>query len=425
MFLEHAARVGRALSRTAAVESLESRRLLSTATLLRDINPAGDAEVSAAPLVVGGIAYLAANDGVHGRELWKTDGTEAGTVLVKDVRPGPESSNVNTIVAAGGIVYFIADDGQSGPELWRTDGAEAGTTLVKDINPGPAHGIFYDFPSSFADLNNLLFFVANDGVHGDELWRSDGSEAGTFMVADLTPGPVGSLPGEFQTMAGLLFFTARGSHGGSALWRSDGTTDGTFQIQPEGAGDPPSVDTLVRAGTKLFFTAEKTLWVSDGTAAGTRRVTRRLPQGLNGSVSAPVAAASGFVYFYSSGGRHDTSLWRSDGTDRGTVRIKDVSSGITRSTATLGDTVFFTDSGIDNSSGAPTAVEVLWKSDGTPRGTTPLGVADERVFGLSALAGRMYVSASKSNGQAAQLWEAGAAGGARRVDLAAASGAAG
>src|SRR3954462_10165375 len=110
MFLEYAARVGRALSRTAAVESLEPRRLLSTATLLRDINPAGDAEASAAPLVVGGTAYLAANDGVHGRELWKTDGTEAGTVLVKDVQPGPESSNVYTIVAAGGIVYFIADD---------------------------------------------------------------------------------------------------------------------------------------------------------------------------------------------------------------------------------------------------------------------------------------------------------------------------
>jgi ELWxxDGT repeat protein len=107
-----------------------------------------------------------AHDSAHGTELWKTDGTSAGTVLVRDIAPGLESSNPSSLVAAGGAVYFAADDGVHGSELWRSDGTAAGTFLVQDINPGAPSSL----PASLTVSGNQLYFSADDGIRGDELW---------------------------------------------------------------------------------------------------------------------------------------------------------------------------------------------------------------------------------------------------------------
>ena len=71
-----------------------------------------------------------------GEELWKSDGTDAGTVLVKDINPGPEDGSISNLTAFDGELLFEADDGSSGDELWKSDGTETGTVLVKDICPG-------------------------------------------------------------------------------------------------------------------------------------------------------------------------------------------------------------------------------------------------------------------------------------------------
>ena len=117
--------------------------------------------------VAGDLLFFRADDGVHGTEIWKSDGTPDGTAMVKDVNPGPDASLPDSLVAAGdGLLYFAATDGEHGVELWRSDGTEAGTTMVQDVFPGPAPSN----PEQLTAADGNLFFTADDGTHGRELW---------------------------------------------------------------------------------------------------------------------------------------------------------------------------------------------------------------------------------------------------------------
>jgi ELWxxDGT repeat protein len=85
----------------------------------------------------GNRLFFTATDGVHGRELWRSDGTGAGTALVYDATPGPNGSGPSDLTDVGGKVFFTAHDGVHGRELWKSDGTRTGTMLVKDINAQP------------------------------------------------------------------------------------------------------------------------------------------------------------------------------------------------------------------------------------------------------------------------------------------------
>ena len=104
--------------------------------MLRDIN-LGAADSSPGELTnVNGMLFFTADDGVNGRELWKSDGTAAGTVLVEDIRLGAGNSSLpSQLTNVNGVLFFTADDGVNGRELWKSDGTAAGTVLVKDISP--------------------------------------------------------------------------------------------------------------------------------------------------------------------------------------------------------------------------------------------------------------------------------------------------
>ncbi|MDX2212194.1 MAG: hypothetical protein SFY66_02785 [Oculatellaceae cyanobacterium bins.114] len=198
--------------------------------------------------VVGDKLYFSANDDDHGRELWVSDGTVDGTQLVKDINPSGHSFPL-AFAELGGKLYFTADDGIYGNELWVSDGTTAGTQLVKDINPsGHSNPVSFENPPLF-QFNNKLYFTADDGTHGRELWVSDGTPTGTRMLQDINLGRNGSNPANFTQFGGRLYFEASDGVHGNELWVLDPqgeTVSGTPRrdVLDGAAGD----DTLLGLG---------------------------------------------------------------------------------------------------------------------------------------------------------------------------------
>lgn len=209
--------------------------------LVSDIEPGAGSSKPFALCGAGDRVYFTAEDTVHGGELWVSDGTKGGTRLVRDIVLGSEGSWPRHMTALGDHVIFRANDGVHGIELWITDGTEAGTSLLKDIYPNRGQNPSSN-PQSLTPVGDLLFFVINDASHGAELWRSDGSSAGTFLVKDIYPGPPSSRPSQLTAINGRLFFQAEDGTYGLEMWVSDGTEEGTrlfADLNPgEGSSSP-------------------------------------------------------------------------------------------------------------------------------------------------------------------------------------------
>jgi len=143
--------------------------------------------------------------------------------LVKDIYPGSFGPYPSNLTDRGNTLFFTAYDSVNGEELWRSDGTAAGTVAVADINPGD----YGSYPSNLTVVGNTLFFQAYDSVNGIELWKSDGTAAGTVLVKDILPGSSGSFPRNLTAVGNTLFFTANDNVNGTELWKSDGTAAGT------------------------------------------------------------------------------------------------------------------------------------------------------------------------------------------------------
>jgi ELWxxDGT repeat protein len=153
-----------------------------------------------------------------GCELWRSDGTAAGTQPVKRFAPtpGPYGGTFCPLQLArsGGKLFLSAAEQPGDVELWVSDGTPAGTQLLKDIRPGEQGSS----PLQLTDGYGTLLFAADDGVHGRELWASDGTAAGTRLLADLAPGMQSGSPEALLVAADRLYFSAYDLQAGTELW---------------------------------------------------------------------------------------------------------------------------------------------------------------------------------------------------------------
>ena len=177
-----------------------------------------------------GALYYFADTRPGSRALWRSDGTRLGTAVVREWPArdgGPGQFLPQTGLAAfAGRLWFAIDDGVHGSELWTSDGTSEGTALVADIRPGPlgsspGHSIL---PGGLVAAGAALYFAADDGVHGIELWTTDGTAEGTRLVQDLAPGRASSFPLLPTLLGARLLFSADDGAAGRELWALD-TTD--------------------------------------------------------------------------------------------------------------------------------------------------------------------------------------------------------
>ncbi len=359
-----------------AAERVEARTLLSIHAV-DDINAISRDADPQDFLQVGSLTYFIADDGVHGRELWKTDGTESGTLLVKDIHPSGgvyAGSYPSQLTNVGGILYFTADDGEHGTELWKTDGTTGGTQLVADLQPGDAFSS--SSPRGLINFDGKLYFTADDGSHGRELWMTDPSNGNTARVTDLnTAGDSFDANTQLVSFNGSLLFAATaGAAAGSQLWKSNGTTVGTTLLKTirSGADGITTFDTqhIAATASTLYFVADSgstgaELWKTDGTSGGTSLVKDVLSGGTSSDPHSLTVVGS-TLFFVATTPAAGDELWKSDGTQAGTVLVSDLRSGATGSAISnmvaFQNKLFFTAD--DGAAGSE-----LWKSDGNSVGT--------------------------------------------------------
>jgi ELWxxDGT repeat protein len=175
--------------------------------------------------------------------------------------------NSMDVASIGAVSFFAASDSLHGVELWRSDGTDTGTYMLADISPGP----LASYPRNLTAAFGEVFFIADDGVHGSELWCTDGTPAGTRLVSDINPGAGSSSPQQLTNYNDYLYFLASNGAGPPALWQSDGTANGTILVSNLGGSTPVQVS-VINARLQILTTdttGGSQIWISDGTAAGT------------------------------------------------------------------------------------------------------------------------------------------------------------
>lgn len=284
--------------------------------------------------VLNNVAYFNATDGIHGSELWRSDGMAAGTYMVKDIDPGGAASGPYYIIAANGKLYFTAYTDDYGWEPWISDGTEAGTQILLDINSGNASS----YPAEFVSVNSSVFFTIDEG-YGSAVWKTDGTSAGTQLVYDFTAHDLYSgYVTEATASNGLYFFSANTPANGRELWRSDGTEAGTYMVKDINPDQTDSYSPLQLTdyNNKLYFSDDDglgtKLWVSDGTADGTYSVTNNnniyvQTNFLSYTYNYPFAVLNNALYFGGYSPTEANGLYKYNASDaNGIVPVKDFTS---------------------------------------------------------------------------------------------------
>lgn len=393
---------------------------VSTPRLVTDLNKLTSDSDTYNTVAVGNRLFFTADDGIHGDELWVSDGTEAGTKLVKDITPGPESSRLlgynGQGLGDGNILYFtraIITEPETEVELWRSDGTETGTYLIKK---------FATEMSSLVLSGGQLYFTIVKYVDPNEtdyvqLWKSDGTEAGTVLVKDFGLNNYGRITDLFVNGDKILFLGNRNREegGGTAVWTSDGTAAGTqpFQFINEGEFGYLFWSPKQSESGAIFFgwshrladgSWERSLWRTDGTAAGTEMTQIiDIPDGYQWGRAQVIGEDIYYAFVDDWDRPANGQIWRSSGSPATTTKIADACLG---EITDVGPNILMTAASNCTKFG-------VWKTDGSAEGTVLLREFAEVVHFITwyyntliEFNGHGYFVASDGNGTSDgfELW---------------------
>ncbi|MBC8046544.1 MAG: T9SS type A sorting domain-containing protein [Fimbriimonadaceae bacterium] len=357
--------------------------------LIKDIFPGDGHSYPGRFCEINDVVYFFANDGVNGGELWRTDATEEGTYMVKNIGPGAASHCESTwgcgseYIVMNDILYFRATDNIHGSEIWRSDGTEAGTYMLKDINPGLGDCSNSTFMSAqyFTVMDDVLYFAADGGGNNIELWRSDGTEAGTYLVKDFAAGS-SSVPQFLSNIDNTLYFQCRNADDESEIWKSDGTEAGSVLIKQMWTRSYDYGNAFFKFGDYVYFSGDDNvdaynfeLWRTDGTPSGTILFKSLNPEDEDGSDPREFHILNDKLIFTARPESYDV-LFISDGTDVGTVQLKDNNGNdfsVEFYWLPAENKIYFNGDNDDDERG-------LWVTDGSDAGTTFLSAIESGSF---------------------------------------------
>ncbi|MDQ2656613.1 MAG: Ig-like domain-containing protein, partial [Bacteroidota bacterium] len=308
-----------------------------------------------------------------GNVLWRTDGTSSGTFsLTGGINQSNEWNYLNNSQVFNGSFYFVNNTNR---ELWKSDGTPGGTVMLKTTST-----------NSIAILDatdQYLYFQAADPATGTELYRTDGTANGTELVRDINPGAESGNPHTGAAVGSEFFFFANDGTHGMELWKSNGTSGGTVLVEDINPGPADAISggtfgvNQVFSYNNLFYfsagTAETGVepWVSDGTEAGTMLLKEIMPGPESPFRILYKIQHDGAVYIlidavqdpYGTGEKLD-ELWKTSGTAASTIKLATIGedNGVYNFFCVFKDQVHFVV--YEN-----TVTTTLWKTDGTPGGT--------------------------------------------------------
>lgn len=179
--------------------------------------------------ILNGKLYFNAKDDLHGFSLWVTDGTVDGTQLVKDLDNTQEDTEISLMQVLDGKLLFSATGSATG--LWVSDGTTQGTIKISDTKPRSQLDLTFLPSLPEISLGRYFFAGTSDEGNGIELWASDGTSEGTYLVKEINPTG-SSDPLKFKDMGEYMLFIAQSSEQeGFELWRTDGTNEGTYLVK--------------------------------------------------------------------------------------------------------------------------------------------------------------------------------------------------
>ena len=319
----------------------------------------------------GGVVFTA-NDQTHGEQIWFSNGNPADTFFlgINLTHSAAASLVTSQIVQFGGKAYFIANDGAHGDQLWSSDGTAGGTSVVAQLSLTASVEQGFDFTI----LNGKLFFV-DAGVP----WISDGTAAGTTQVTfgnnflDVNSTPV--------VVNGLMYFEADISTGNPHLFVTDGTSAGTHDI---GGGDlAGQVPGFAVGGDNLYFTDGFGGLYDYDTLTGVETQLAMIPQTAAFGIN-----VGGQIGVGTPGTIGNSSVWVTDGTAAGTVEVAQAASTTYTDYTSLGGKLYFLAYG--PSSG-------LWVTNGTLAGTHQISSLSIQSQTLTPIGSNLFFIATQSN----------------------------